>query len=342
MQGAAVYGAPVTALAPTTAVEPRPRRRRWWLTALLVLALAPAVVVTVVRWAGVDQRTPFAQLVSVTPWLGVWTALVLVAAAALRRWWVVGLATLVVVVHLLWLAPLATGSPAKVAADPRRSLRVMTINAYLGRADADEIVRDVRAEHVQVLAVEELSSDLVTRLHAAGLDDALPYHVTALVTAGPAGTGLWTVSPLSDTDEGTSTWFAMPSGVLDVGGSSVRVMAVHTAPPTVGETSVWMSDLRRIRDLLAADTGPELALGDFNATRDHSSFRDVLGDRFVDAADAGDRLTLTWPTNRAFPPMVGIDHVVVDRGDRVQGVDVRRVHGSDHAALLATVTIPAG
>jgi len=329
-----------------------------WLALAVVLALllAPAVVVTLARGVGYDRRTPFAQLVSMTPWFGAWALLVglagLVVAlvvgrrAGAARWPLVAVsavAGVVVVVQAVWWAPLATGSPAAASAAP--SLRVMTVNAFVGRADADAVVRTVREEGVQVLAVEELSDGLLARLHVAGLDDALPYRVTGEVGPGNRGTGLWSALPLTDADPGESTWFAMPSATVTVGAgpgaTPVRVTAVHTVPPSVGSTSIWGGDLRTVRDRLAAGTTAQVALGDFNATRDHSGFRDVLGDRFADAADRGGHAMLTWPTDRAFPPLVGIDHVVVDRRDAVTGVRTVRVPGSDHAAFLATVGLVA-
>lgn len=322
---------------------------------VLALLLAPAVVVTLARAVGYDRRTPFAQLVSVTPWFGAWALLVGVAALVVglaarpRRALLVvaAVAGSVVVVQAAWWAPLTTAGPAAPAAAP--ALRVMTVNAFVGRADADAIVRTVRDEHVQVLAVEELSTALLGRLHAAGLDDALRHRVTGSVSAGNRGSGLWSSLPLTDADTGESTWFAMPSATLTAGSGTaeatpVRVTVVHTVPPSVGSTSIWTSDLDVVRDRLAAGTMRQVALGDFNATRDHAAFRDVLGGRFADAADRGGHAVLTWPTNRAFPPLVGIDHVLVDRADRVDAVRTVRVPGSDHAALLATVrpVLPRG
>ncbi|GAA4845745.1 endonuclease/exonuclease/phosphatase family protein [Luteimicrobium xylanilyticum] len=313
----------------------------------LAVLLAPAVVVTLARAVGFDRRTPFAQLVSVTPWFGAWSLLLGLAAlgaglVARPRRALLGVAAVagaVVVVQGAWWAPLTTGSPAAGPTAPE--LRVMTVNAFVGRADADAIVRTVRDHGVQVLAVEELSAGLLDRLHAAGLDDALPYRVTGSVGPGNRGTGLWSALPLTGADAGEATWFAMPSATVRVGPAAtpVRVTAVHTVPPSVGSTSIWTSDLRVVRDRLEAGTTAQVALGDFNATRDHSAFREVLGHRFADAADRGGHATLTWPTNRGFPALVGIDHVLVDRGDAVD--DVRTVHvpGSDHAALVVTVRL---
>ncbi|MGC5168359.1 endonuclease/exonuclease/phosphatase family protein [Luteimicrobium sp. DT211] len=326
-------------------LQSRAGRGRAAAAGALALLLAPAVVVTLARAVGYDRRTPFAQLVSVTPWFGAWALLVGLVALAVallarpRRALLVvaGVAGLVVVVQAVWWAPLTTAGPAPDAAAP--ALRVMTVNAFLGRADADAVVRTVRDQHVQVLAVEELSAGLLDRLHDAGLDEALPHRVTGSVGTGNRGSGLWSALPLTDTDAGEDTWFAMPSATVAVGsaGAPVRVTAVHTVPPSVGSTSIWTSDLRAVRDRLAGGTTAQLALGDFNATRDHAAFRAVLGDRFADAADLGGRATFTWPTNRAFPPLVGIDHVVADRADAVRDVRTVRVRGSDHAALLATV-----
>ncbi|MEE0654145.1 MAG: endonuclease/exonuclease/phosphatase family protein, partial [Bifidobacterium criceti] len=54
--------------------------------------------------------------------------------------------------------------------------RALTLNCRYGRADAEQIVRLVRDEDVTVLALQELSEDIVDRLDAAGLRELLPYR----------------------------------------------------------------------------------------------------------------------------------------------------------------------
>ena len=50
----------------------------------------------------------------------------------------------------------------------------MTPNTKNGNADAEQIVSIVRDQHVEVLAMQEVSGSLIERLSAAGLDELLP------------------------------------------------------------------------------------------------------------------------------------------------------------------------
>lgn len=78
-------------------------------------------------------------------------------------------------------------------------------------------------------------------------------------------------------------------------------------------------------------------MGDFNSTWDHASFRYLLGDRFTDAGQsAGEGLHMTFP---AVFPIAEIDHIIYDKGVRATDLATKRIQGSDHLALLATLTI---
>ena len=69
----------------------------------------------------------------------------------------------------------------------------------------------------------------------------------------------------------------------------------------------------------------------------------VTGGPLVDAGAAAlARLVPTWP--QAGPPLPGvvIDHIVTSPQVPTHGYSVVPVAGSDHAAVLATLTVPAG
>ena len=53
----------------------------------------------------------------------------------------------------------------------------MTFNTKEGHADANRIVEIVKNEHVEVLALQEVSWDLLNRLNSAGIANYLPYSV---------------------------------------------------------------------------------------------------------------------------------------------------------------------
>jgi endonuclease/exonuclease/phosphatase family metal-dependent hydrolase len=94
--------------------------------------------------------------------------------------------------------------------------------------------------------------------------------------------------------------------------------------------------------------GNRLLIGDFNATYDHAEFRALLdvgpdGRKMVDVGTAaGLRLEPTWPMEGHRLPGIAIDHLVTSPGIAASGYAVHRVPGTDHAAVLATLSLPTG
>ncbi|MFE4464920.1 endonuclease/exonuclease/phosphatase family protein [Oerskovia sp. NPDC056781] len=330
--------------APVLTEERPPSRARragavaW--TVVLSSCLVGVGALTLARALGFDGVTPLAQLVSLTPWVALAALVVLLLSLSRRRWVLSAVAAVLVVVHAVWLVPFFVPGPG-IEPGTDGTLRVMATNALYGRADARAVVEAVREEEVELLSVVELTDGFETALVAAGIEDVLPYAWTRThPTEGAAGSGLWSATPLTDPRDGVASRFHQPSAVVGVDGTSVRVTAVHPHPPTPGAVDLWTDDLALLRDAAHADPTPQILLGDFNATSDHSAFRDLLGDRFADATRlAGHGLNLSWPADRRHPPLVDLDHVVVDAGMRVDDVGPVAIPGTDHLAILATVQV---
>lgn len=219
--------------------------------------------------------------------------------------------------------------------------RVMTFNVYKGQADAAQIVEAVRSNRVEVLALQETTDDFVARLQAAGIEAYLPYwHVSS--SGGDFGNGLWSATPLDgvvDSQINSSASF-MPAGSVQLGANSIRFVSVHTTSPGAGHWQLWRRSIEELA-LLQADTNTRFILmGDFNATVDHTPLREVLGSRFLDAAQAsGHGFTFTWPANSRIPTFAGIDHILIDKGIAAGQCSTLTIAGSDHKALLATIEV---
>ena len=180
-------------------------------------------------------------------------------------------------------------------------------------------------------------------LGRAGLDTLLPYHASEPRDGG-GGTGLWSRYPLSDEQEPDRFTFAFVAAriqVPDVSGP-VQVAALHASGP-VPDSSFWQRDMEGFRGYLQALSAsmPTIVGGDFNATPDTVQFRRILGTGFHDAADqAGGGYTRTYPADRWFGPLIAIDHVLSRNGPVATEVSTLTIQGSDHRALLATVSVP--
>lgn len=342
--------------------------RRWHLSS--ALCALPVAVVSVFRAVPAPWPAPVVQLVAFTPWLVVPAGAALVLALPARRPWAALPAGALLALQLLWLFP-----PDRVAdrflgrlADPLQGqeqdtqrpaaeLKVMTLNAWKGQADAAEVVRLVRDNGVGLLAVQELSPALERRLDAEGLGGLLPHRISRS-RDGAGGGAVYSSRPLVPVDSVDGSAFHMPTVQveLDAGGrpASLTVTNVHTKAPVWGRAGQWRSELATL-GRLAARPGNVLMLGDFNATLDHAEFRQMLegsagagtggtgsGGPLVDAGAAGlARLVPTWPM--AGPPLPGvvIDHIVTGPQVPSRDYSVLPVAASDHAAVLATLSVPA-
>ncbi|GAA1094465.1 endonuclease/exonuclease/phosphatase family protein [Tsukamurella spumae] len=230
-------------------------------------------------------------------------------------------------------APLWRGE----AAPSGKTLTVLTSNIQLGGGDAGQLAKLVRENSVDFLAVEELTPEAAQRIAGSTIAADLPYsfvHPDRLAY----GTGLYSRHPLSSTATVPGFALAALTAVAAVPGrGDVQLFAVHPVPPL--EPSDWADELSKIGALLhgVPEPRPVIALGDYNATYDHVQFRRLLAGGYRDAGQlAGAGWLPTYPTDKAYPPLVGIDHVLL-RGLGAAEVTAHEVSGADHLALLARV-----
>jgi endonuclease/exonuclease/phosphatase (EEP) superfamily protein YafD len=345
----------MTVPVPGRASAPTPARGRAFVWRVLaVLTAAPLAVLSVFRAVPGEWPTPVVQLLSFTPWLVLPAAVAVLSAwLSRRRWLLVGMAALLAV-QLFWLFPLDYGRGTPGGHAPSAELKVMTLNSGLGKADAAEIVRLVRDNGVGLLTVQEHTQALEDRLEAAGLASLLPNRISH-PTNGAAGSAVYSIHPLRLVDAVPNSPFQMPTVrlAMDAAGrpAALDVTNVHAQPPVEGRTGQWRNDLAAI-GRLAAGPGNLLLMGDFNATYDHSEFRRLLdggagggaeGTKLVDVGTAeGSRLVPTWPKDGQALPGIVIDHLVTSPQIRSTGYAVHAVTGTDHAAVMATLAVPAG
>jgi endonuclease/exonuclease/phosphatase family metal-dependent hydrolase len=215
----------------------------------------------------------------------------------------------------------------------------MTANLRVGGADPDAIVRLVRDNHIDLLAVQEYTPQAAAGLAHAGLDALLPYHV-----ADPEplaiGSALFATVPLTG-----GAMPAGPGGFVEAtatlrlpGAAPLVVRSVHPcAPHTPGHQRCWSQGLDR-EPRATPDGSRRLLLGDFNATLDHPGLRRLIGSGYRDAADrVGSGLRPTWPADSL--PVVTLDHVLADGRIGVRSATVRPVPGTDHRALCAVLAL---
>ncbi|MCY1140388.1 endonuclease/exonuclease/phosphatase family protein [Actinoplanes sp. Pm04-4] len=321
----------------------RPRRRRKAaLTVLFWLFILPFLVWAVIRLGG-WERGPLVQLLAFTPYVAAAAWVPAIVALATRRWTVAAAA--VVVAIMLAAAVLPRAIPNRdQGLKLGVQLNVMTSNMLFGGADAATIVKLVSERDIDVLAVQEFTTEGKEALAAAGLGAILPYSSLADEPQAD-GSGLYSRYPITS------------PGAQRNGGGFMQAYATVQAPeagPVIVESAHPLAPYARSalgqwrEDLLAephADQSqiPRILLGDFNATLDHAPLRELISRGYRDAADAtGKGLIGTWGPYDGDPiPPVTIDHVLVDQRIGVREVSVHPIPKSDHRAIIAVLTVPS-
>ncbi|HEX5542483.1 MAG TPA: endonuclease/exonuclease/phosphatase family protein [Micromonospora sp.] len=302
----------------------------------------PPLAWAVVRGFGLE-RGPLVQLLAFTPYVAVGSLAPLLLMLVLRRWWAAGVAAVSALVLIGAVAPRALPGGSAAADGP--TVRVMTANLLFGTADAAALVRLVRTERVDLLALQEFTADAEATLDRLGLTELLPHRQTN-PEAGASGSALYSRFPLSDggARRNNEGGLRQAYATLHVPGAPpVLVESVHPAAPyALWKLPAWRADLAAQPP--ATPDGPlRILVGDFNATLDHAPMRALLRTGYVDAAAAvGAGLVGTWgPYDGDLIPPVTIDHVLVDKRIGVREVSVHPLAGSDHRPVLADLSLPA-
>jgi endonuclease/exonuclease/phosphatase (EEP) superfamily protein YafD len=293
----------------------------------------------------IDRVTPFAQVVSLRPYVLVGVALLVLVTAGFAwrfRQLVPAVAALlaVLVTGVAMTVPRTQAGPLPATGRP---LTVLTFNALDGAADLDALAALIRTERPDVAALIEVSETYRDRL--APLVEPLGYRmVTATGTDMDGVTDVFGVTALvaghlgevtSSVDR--STQFPIVE-VSAAGLGPTRFVAFHAVAPRLGDVAEWSSDVAKVARYCSG--GPAIVAGDFNATLDHSVLREATTGCSDAAAQRGQGLLATWPT--WLPAWFGpqLDHVFATDPIAAEDVAVREVAGSDHRAVLVRLRLP--
>ncbi|PXY85843.1 endonuclease/exonuclease/phosphatase family protein [Bifidobacterium asteroides] len=295
--------------------------------------------------AGADWHRPLVELIALIDLLAVPLLAILILTVLMHAWLQCLLAfvelTLVSCHRLRYRLPQADRT-SQSSSD--HGLSVMTLNCRFGRADPEEIVRCVRSYEVEVLALQEVKGNLLESLQTAGIHQLLPYLTQG--TAGPDDNGgrnviLSAARPAiaypSALDLPAA---AVPLVELKTSCGPVRVASVHPKSPQRGARQ-WGMGIAALAKLAQPPT-PTIVMGDCNATLQHPTFRAMLAQSGLRDASlslkAGSHPT--FPSGRLLPPLIEIDHILMDDDLTAQSMHALRISGSDHRALIAQLVLP--
>lgn len=235
--------------------------------------------------------------------------------------------------HLAWLGPLFVPDlrPARTEA-----FTVLVLNVYNGAADPGAVAAVAAQADVAVLV--ETTAPLQTALAAEGIDERFPHVVGDPRTEG-SNTAVFSRFRLSRGALLGRSNFAQWSLAVEVPDLGlVRLLAVHPCNPYCGGGR-WAAEHEMVRAAVAAHgDGPLLVAGDFNAVDGHGPLQRLRRLGLRSATDlVGAGWIPTYPAGRALPPLLPIDHALVNDALTVTDLTAVTVPGTDHLGLLVTI-----
>jgi endonuclease/exonuclease/phosphatase (EEP) superfamily protein YafD len=304
------------------------------------LALVPAIPTTVMRLVPpTDDATALAAsfiAYGVIPYAVALLCMLLALIRARRRLALAiltGIVALLTALHLAWLGPGVVPDQRAARTAP---FTVMTLNMFVGRADPDEVAK--MAQRADIVILAEVTPAALRALEGRSWYQRFPYWVGSSED-GVGGTAVFSRFRLSRAERIGPTEFQQWAVMVDVPGAGpVRLLAVHPCNPYCGGGR-WHGDHQLIRDAAAEDqVTPTIVAGDFNAVEDHGPMQQLRRLGLRSASDiVGAGWQPTFPAGRRIPPVLPIDHVLVNHRLTATSVTTFEVPRTDHRVLLVTL-----
>jgi endonuclease/exonuclease/phosphatase (EEP) superfamily protein YafD len=235
--------------------------------------------------------------------------------------------------HVAWLAPLFIPDH-RMALTP--TFTVMNLNMRKGSADPQQVAN--QANQADVVILLESTPAALQRLKPFGWEQRFPYSVGDR-DVHLSDSAIYSRFPLTDTvllPETAFQQWATTAEVPQLG--PVRIIATHPCNPYCGGNR-WSAEHARLVSTADANMNlPLVVAGDFNAVDDHGPMRALRREGLESATDlVGAGWLPTYPANRTLPPLLPIDHVLLNHFLTATSTQTFKVADTDHLGLLTTV-----
>lgn len=211
-------------------------------------------------------------------------------------------------------------------------LSIGQFNLYHGNDAIDEAILAIKRSNVDVVSVQELNAAWSGRLTKA-LMTTHPFTATEPWENCCYGIGLYSKYPIISSDILECDGIPMVVAALDVNGSAIAVISVHTQTPAFPDsTEMRNGQVLMVADLVGAMDKPCIVLGDLNMVPWDRVFKGFLESSNLRAVRSG--FQATFPMDLGFP-LIPIDHIM--RSEGLSPTSCRSVHipGSDHKGIVA-------
>ncbi len=322
-------------------VSPLERRLLLGLTSIAWAGCAGLLVFVGLRLTHHDRQPLVATAESLTLYLLLPSWLALGYAIGTRQRALVVISAFLVLTQVVWTYPeVHAGVGISQTARDAPAIRVFTANLLDENPDATEIAQEVRDSGADIVLLEEFGRHNREVFEATDVLDAYPYQLE-FEQDSPFGALLASKLPFVDSALVDVGGLTMPSAVVETAIGPVGVICVHTnRPVSSAEIGGWTAQHAALARRVRERTMPLIFAGDFNATTSHRPFRDLLGAGITDANRArGKGLSNSWPNDRAFPPLIRIDHVLSTAEMVPLRVRNGNGNGSDHVPLIVDLAL---
>jgi len=305
--------------------------------------VAALAVVTSFHLARTEPWTFVVGLIAVTPWIYMLAWVTCSIGLFFRRRVLASTSAVLVLLQLWWVVPDFDPIAHLVSPVPG-DIRVTILDANVSQSNRDlsQLAAEIRRDRPQVVTLEEVKPASLQSLALTHVMDRYRFNMVTLAF-GSDGMAMWSVFPL----EGASEWSAVGHPELRAwlelpGHQRLRIDVVHTnAPYGPGQPALWISQMVAIKQELAREPRPLVAVGDLNATWYDWHFQALLRLGLRDAAVvAGQGWRMTWPRDQQpVVPYLRIDHVLLSPAIALNSYQVSGVEGSDHDSLSVTIAL---
>ena len=305
--------------------------------------LALLAVVSVSRLSDGSVPVLLQPLQAGYPLLGAPVWLVLVISGVTRRWFQAPVALVLAVTLIASVAPARRSVAEPYWVRDSARVRVASANVFFKNPNPDAAAEAVMARDADVMVVTEFTESFSAAFDRVGARERYPYRT---IRARLDRNGVVVFSKISFVETEVLTDTKMPAVKLSLpSGEVLWVAAVHPYPPsTESQTKQWIRSLHDVRRFALGGAGddPLALVGDFNGTRWQPTFGKLLAGSMIDAHEAlGRGLSRSWPADRWLPPLVRLDHALLNERAFPVAIDDFVVPGSDHLAFEVTIAVKA-
>lgn len=323
-------------------------RWRWFRLFWLLVGLSSLLVVwvlLVMRWRAVTHPLTIA-IVGIMPLLAIGPLF----AGVLGAWWSRNnslrvAAALTVVPFLYTTSPVnavvgcGAHQDAGVLADDVFTIYTANVWFEFPGGQPDQIADAIVAEDPDIVFLQEVTGGFLSVLENDSRLDRYQ-HRTTDVPGLPVEDLVWSKWPLENASFQDLANARLVQATVNSPAGPVIVTPVHLqAPINRGNVRYWTEQHRLLSELDRST--PRILAGDFNATRDHQPFRQLLDSGWTDAHEVrGCGFDATWPSDGRLPmPVMRLDHVLVTDHFEVLDVRLGTPGGSDHLPVITTLRL---